>query len=225
MLPIVILRPEPGASETARRAAALGLMVRTVPLFRIESRPWTVPDLTQHDVLLLTSANAVRHAGPGLAMLADLPAYAVGGTTAKAAEAAGLTVAATGERDAQAMVDAMTSCDPRRILWLAGEQRSALDPGAARITAISCYAARAVADPPGWAEAVAGPAVLLAHSARAAGRAAALAGAARAHLHLAAISPAAAAAAGDGWAATAAAPQPTDTDLLALAARLCQSHG
>ena len=224
MLPVLILRPEPGAGETARRGAELGLTVITVPLFRVAPRPWTVPDPGQHDALLLTSANAVRHAGSGLAALAALPAYAVGAATARAAEAAGLPIARTGQRGAQALIDAMTSCGLRRILWLAGEERSAVHPGAAQITAISCYAACAVADPPGWAKAIAGPAVLLAHSARAAQRAAALAGPAQAHLHLAAISPAVATAAGDGWATVAAAALPTDTDLLALAAKLCQSR-
>lgn len=224
MLPILILRPEPGAGETARRAAGLGLAVVTIPLFRVAPLPWSVPDPAQHDALLLTSANAVRHAGSGLAALAALPAYAVGAATARAAEAAGLPIAGTGQRGAQALVDTMTSCGLRRILWLAGEERSAMNSGAAQITAISCYAADAIADPRGWAKAVAGPAVLLAHSARAAQRAAALAGPARAHLCLAAISPAAAAAGGDGWATVAAAALPTDTDLLALAAKLCQSR-
>src|SRR3546814_9776925 len=48
------------------------------------------------DALLLTSAFAAREAGPEIARLATLPVYAVGDATARAAEAAGLTVAMTG---------------------------------------------------------------------------------------------------------------------------------
>lgn len=223
MRPVIIVRPEPGASATAQRAAALGLEPRTVPLFAIEPVAWAVPDVAAHDALLLTSANAVRHAGPGLAKLASLPCHAVGAATAAAARAAGLNVVAVGVTGAQPLVAAMTSSGHRAILWLAGEERSAIDAGPGRITPLACYRATEIADPIGWAAAIDRPAVLLLHSARAARRAAALAGAARNHLIALGISDVVSAAAGTGWEASHAAPYPDDAEMLAMAAKLCQT--
>jgi len=219
--PIIILRPEPGASATEQSAIALGLTVRKVPLFAVAPVVWPVPAIAGIGALLLTSANAVQHAGPGLAMLAALPCHAVGTTTAAAAEAAGLRVVAVGTTGAQAMIDAMTSSGVRDVLWLAGEDRSPIGPGTARITAVACYRATEIPDPAGWDGAVASPAILLFHSARAARRASALAGASRQHLVVVAISAAVMAAAGTGWAHIAVPNSPTDADMLALAAKLC----
>jgi uroporphyrinogen-III synthase len=223
MRPVIIVRPEPGAHATAARAAALGLEARTVPLFVIEPVPWAVPDPADFDALLLSSANAVRHAGPELAALASLPCYAVGAATAAAASEAGLTVVAHGQGGAQALVDAMTSSGYRAILWLTGEERTEISGGAARVTPLVCYRAAEIAQPPGWAEAIVLSAVLLLHSDRAARRAALLAGPARKHLIALAISETVAAAAGAGWEQSCAAPRPTDTDMLAMAAKLCQT--
>lgn len=223
MRPVIIVRPEPGASATAARAEALGLDARTIPLFTIESVPWDIPDIAAHDALLLTSANAVRHAGPGLAALAGLPCHAVGAATAAAARDAGLHIMATGTARAQPLIDAMTSAGHRAILWLTGEERSEIASSEARITPLVCYRAAAIAEPVGWAKAIAGPAILLLHSARAAQRAALLAGDARNHLIVLAISKAVAAAAGAGWADCIAAPHPDDAEMLAMAAKLCQT--
>lgn len=220
---IIIVRPEPGASATAARAAALGLDACTVPLFAIESLDWHVPDIAAYDALLLTSANAVRHGGPGLAALAGLPCHAVGAATAAAADAAGLKIAGIGTAGAQPLVEAMTSSGHRAILWLTGEERSEIAGDAARITPLVCYRAAEIAEPSGWTEAIAAPAVLLLHSARAARRAAALVGAARKHLIALAISDAVAAAAGRGWEDCIAAPRPDDDAMLAMAAKLCQT--
>jgi uroporphyrinogen-III synthase len=75
--PLLILRPEPGASATAARARA-GL---TGGLPSRCSRPSRCPGPCREgsfDALLLTSANAVRLAGA----LPDLPVHAVGETSA-----------------------------------------------------------------------------------------------------------------------------------------------
>lgn len=218
--PLIVTRPEPGNAATVARARALGFDVRAIPLFAARPLEWTAPDADDFDALLLTSAAAARLAGPGLAALAALPAYAVGAATAAAAAAAGLTVARTGAADAQWLLGEMTSQKIRRILWLCGRERSALDFGDAVITALPCYAVDPVDPPPAWKDLLGAPAILLAHSARAAARIAALAGADRAHLSLVAISPAAAAAAGEGWREVAAADQPDDAAMLAQASAL-----
>lgn len=221
-LPLIVTRADPGGAATAARAAAMGLDVRHLPLFAAHALPWTVPDPGDFDALLLTSARAVELAGPGLARLAGLPVHAVGAATAAAAaEAAGLTIEAVGDRDVQSLLDAMTSQGIAQILWLCGQDRSAFDARGAALVPLACYAVDAVPPPPGWAEAIATPAVLLAHSVRGARRLAELIPAGRGRLALAAISAGVAAAAGEGWAAVAVAERPDDAALLAEAHALC----
>lgn len=224
-LPLVVTRPEPGNSATIARAAALGLDARAMPLFAAHPIDWALPAPTNYDALLLTSAQAVRLAGAQLAELAALPVHAVGEATADAARAAGLTVVQTGTADGQALLDAMASEKIARILWLCGRERSEFDPRGALLDPRACYGVEP-AEPPGdWAQVIAAPAVLLAHSARAARRIGDLVGASRAHLALVAISPAVAAAAGAGWSERVAAPAPTDAAMLALAHALCHKGG
>ena len=224
-LPLLVTRPEPGNSDTVARATALRLDAHAMPLFAARALPWTAPVPKEFDALLLTSAQAVRLAGPQLARLAPLPVYAVGTATADAAKAEGLTVVQTGAADAQSLLDGMTSSKPARILWLCGRERSEFDPRGSALEPVACYAVDAVEPPLAWAQLVAAPAVLLAHSARAAQRIAELVGPQRAHLELVAISPTVAAAAGDGWAKLAAAEQPNDASMLALAHALCHKGG
>jgi uroporphyrinogen-III synthase len=220
-LPLIVTRPEPGNSATIARATALGLDAYAMPLFAAQAIAWTAPPQAEFDALLLTSAQAVRLAGPQLARLAALPVYAVGTATAEAAQAAGLRVVKTGAADAQSLVDAMTPEENARILWLCGRDRSELDPRGAALEPLACYAVDALEPPRDWSKRIATPAVLLAHSARAAQRLAELVGSLRSHLALVAISPAVAAAAGDGWAELATAAQPSDASMLALAHALC----
>ncbi|WP_428631732.1 uroporphyrinogen-III synthase [Sphingopyxis sp.] len=224
-LPLLVTRPEPGNRATVARAARLGIDAHAVPLFAGRAVGWTTPAAADFDALLLTSAQAVRHAGPQLSRLATLPVHAVGTATAEAARAAGLTVAQTGEGDAQSLLDAMTSRKTARILWLCGRDRSELDPRGATLEPLACYAVDPVEPPDAWTALVAAPAVLLAHSARSAQRIAALVGGARAHIKLVAISPAVAAAAGEGWAELAAAEHPNDASMLALVHALCHKGG
>ena len=77
MKPLIILRPEPGASRTAARAQALGVQVIQMPLFAVVPIEWQAPDPKELDGLVLTSANAVRHAGEELQKLKGLPVHAL----------------------------------------------------------------------------------------------------------------------------------------------------
>ncbi|MEY2926893.1 MAG: hypothetical protein RL367_1370, partial [Pseudomonadota bacterium] len=88
-LPVLILRPEPGNARTLAAARAMGLDARAVPLFRVEPVAWDAPEPGRYKALLLTSANAVRHAGPALGRYRALPVLAVGPETAQAARQAG----------------------------------------------------------------------------------------------------------------------------------------
>ncbi|HVM23188.1 MAG TPA: uroporphyrinogen-III synthase [Sphingomicrobium sp.] len=215
MRPIVVLRPEPGASATAERARRLGLDVRCVPLFDVESIPWEAPEPGRFDGLLLTSANAVRRGGEALQRLRGLKVYAVGEATAAEARAAGFDVASSGEAGVDRLLG---SLEPElRLLHLAGEDRTPTGAPAQDITAIAIYRAKPV-EAPDLGEL--DGAVVLVHSPRAGRRMAELART-RGRTAIAAISSAAAEAAGDGWETVEAAERPTDEALLALAARLC----
>lgn len=211
MRPLVILRPEPGASATAARAKALGLEPTVHPLFRAVAEPWLLPD-GDYDALLLTSANAVRHAGP----LPDLPVHAVGRATADAARDAGATIASIGSAGVAALLDDLP--DGLRLLHLAGAER--IEPLAPKqcITVVTVYRTEPLAPPE--TSALAGT-VLLVHS-PAAGRRVAQLPLDREAIRIAAISEAAASACGMGWAACEFASRPSDEALLPLAAKLCK---
>ena len=84
MRPVIILRPEPGASETAARARKLGLQPRLCPLFEARPVSWDAPPPERFDALLMTSAQAARLGGSQLVRYQALPAYAVGSATAQA---------------------------------------------------------------------------------------------------------------------------------------------
>jgi uroporphyrinogen-III synthase len=212
---LLVLRPEPGASATARRAHARGLETRCVPLFEVEPLEWTAPAAANFDGVLLTSVNAVRHGGEKLNNYRGLEAFAVGEATADAARDAGFVVAATGSADVERL---LASIDPGlKLLHLGGEDRREPTEATQSITTVPVYRARALPAPDlgDIREAVA-----LIHSPRAGRRFAELVDD-RSAVAIVAISDAAAEAAGVGWAAVEAAQEPTDEALLALAARLC----
>ena len=216
MKKLLLLRPEPGLSASAEHARSLGLEVVTCPLFVIEPVAWTAPDPARFDALLLTSANAVRYAGPGLAALAALPVFAVGDSTAEAARAAGLTVTMVGAAGAQHLLDALPG--RRKLLHLAGVDHGATTGHS--VTTVPVYRAGQIDDPqlPDVSNMV-----VAVHSPRAGTRLAELVSE-RSSTTIAAISEAAASACGSGWGTVEWPPHPTDSALLALAARLCQSR-
>lgn len=224
MRPLVIVRPEPGASATATAAEAKGLTPVLVPLFKVEPVDWRAPEPGEFDALLLTSANAIRHGGTGLEEVRALPAYCVGEATASAASEAGLSVTAVGA----AGVDDLLASIPARskLLHLCGTQwREPANPGHS-IRHLPVYDSLELPRPAriGLIEG----AVVAVHSPRAASTLARHADDCRLERHrtaIAAISAETAAAAGQGWEAVEAAGEPSDLALLAIAARLCHNRG
>lgn len=211
---LVVVRPDPGASETVVRARTLGIDVVAMPLFVVAPVEWQVPAAERYDALLLTSANAVRHAGPGLAELSGLPVLAVGSATAEAARAAGFTIKQTGAGGIADLL-AATPADAR-LLHLAGRDRVEFTAHQV-IETVIVYESRAVSGPD---LSILAAAVVALHSPRAARQVASFT-LDRSAITLVALSPAVAFAAGAGWASVATAPVPTDDALLALAAELC----
>ncbi|WP_375427408.1 uroporphyrinogen-III synthase [uncultured Sphingomonas sp.] len=211
-----ILRPEPGNARTAERAAERGFDVMRLPLFAVRPLAWTPPDPDGFDALLLTSASAARHAGPGLAALERLPGIAVGEGTAAAARAAGLTIAVIGDGDVTTALAAARGRGLGRPLHLAGRDRM---PDLAGVTAISVYASDPVPIAAGATRLLADGWTALLHSPRAARRLAEIVdrdAIPRASITLAALSPAVLAAAGEGWRHAVVATRPTDAALLDL---------
>ena len=216
MTSLLVLRPEPGATATARRARQLGLEVMAAPLFEIEPIEWQMPTSTAFDGLLLTSANAVRHAGPGLDRLLGLPVFAVGDATARIAREAGFDNVACGDEGVDGLLASIDS--KLTLLHLCGEDHVAPSRERQEIVTVAVYRARPTAtDFRGVHDVVA-----LIHSPRAGARFSELVPAVdRRRISIAAISAAALRSAGSHWAAAEAAGSPTDEALLALAARLC----
>ncbi len=227
---LVIVRPEPGSAITLAEARARGLDAVSYPLFTVQPVPWEAPEPDSCDALLIGSANALRHGGAALQLYQGKPTYAVGATTAQAAEAAGLAVVATGSGGLQTLLAAIQP-GHRRLLRLSGQTRVALTPppGVTLIERV-VYDSIAVPMPPDLARllttrALAGAVVLL-HSAEAARHFAQSCdqlAIPRARLRLATLGPRIAAAAGAGWAQVAIADRPEDATLLALAGQMCQN--
>lgn len=222
---ILILRPEPGAGESVRRARELGLAAHAFPLFAVHALSWIAPPRDTVDALVLGSANALRHAGPALDAYRGLPAYAVGEKTARAAQAAGLDVVVTGHGGLQTVLGML---DPghRRLLRLAGRERVTLSlPAGVTMETREVYASQPVPPPEGLLAALEAPCIVLLHSGEAARRFEALCTQreiARNHVHVVAIAARVCEPLAPGWASQDIAAEPSDTALLALAARMCQ---
>ncbi len=222
-LPAIVLRPAPGHAATIERLRAAGVeTVHHVPLSALYPVAWTPPAIAAHHRLLLTSANAVRLAGDGLAALAALDCWCVGEATATAARAAGLRVSHVGDSDAAALIG---HCGGAHWLWLAGRVHQPLRVEApAMLTITCCYDSRPVAVEEEDADLLHAPGVILVHSAATAQQLATLVYE-RAPVHVVAISAAVAEALGSGWASVSIAAAPRDAEMVALAAKLCQESG
>lgn len=227
MMPVIVIRPEPGNAATLCAARELGLDARGFPLFEVQAREWECPSPENFDGLLIGSANALRHGGRALEGLRGLPVHAVGESTAKAATDAGFTIASTGSSGLQSVLDGINPLHTR-LLRLSGEERIALSPPAgATIEERVVYATRALPLPQAAAALLRSGALVLLHSAEAARHFAAECDRLklpRGAIRLALIGPRLIEAAGAGWASVQIADAPGDAPLLALARRMCQER-
>src|SRR3546814_1592255 len=203
MTDMLVLRPEPGARETAERARQRGLGAVTTPLFSIRPVAWEPPAPETVEAVMLTSANAARSGGKALAMFSHLPCYAVGETTAEAARAAGFADIRIGPSDGAALTLMMAEAGVGSALHLCGRDHIPLSHPRLSIARRIVYASEPAARLPAEAKAAlrTGAHALL-HSPQAGARFAPLvdeAGLERASIALAAISHSAPAAAGKGW--------------------------
>lgn len=97
---VLITRPQPGASETERLVAALGLVPLVAPLQEIVTVPISLPAPERLAGLVLTSGNAITPIPPAYH---ELPSWVVGDATAARAEDAGFKDVRSANGDAIAL--------------------------------------------------------------------------------------------------------------------------
>jgi uroporphyrinogen-III synthase len=126
---LLVTRPDPDAQRTAAALRQRGHHVIIAPLLRIEGvaadlgkGPW--------DALVITSANSCRAVAghPRIAELVHRPIYTVGQHSAKAAREAGFADVTTSEGDVEDLAQLLTAkfkARDRRLLYFAGEDRTA----------------------------------------------------------------------------------------------------
>ncbi|GHD17601.1 uroporphyrinogen-III synthase [Tianweitania populi] len=122
---VLLTRPEPGASRTAKTLFQRGYEPIVMPLTQVRAVEGAgLPTVV--DCVAVTSSNAVRHASPELiAALRGRPVFAVGARTAEAARAAGLSDAEDAGGTAAllaATLIARTQADAR-VAYLCGTPR------------------------------------------------------------------------------------------------------
>lgn len=97
---VLITRPEPQASATARLIAARGFQPIIAPLLRIKPRSPHLPDPARLQAILVTSGNAL----PGLALThLSVPLFAVGDATAERARSLGFRSVRSANGDGAAL--------------------------------------------------------------------------------------------------------------------------
>ncbi|ODT08853.1 MAG: uroporphyrinogen III synthase [Mesorhizobium sp. SCN 65-20] len=123
---VLVTRPDPGATRTARRLEALGFEPVLLPLSETRAVPVARDSVPMNAVAVaVTSANALRHAPSGLIeRLSRLPCHAVGTRTAECARKAGFVSVNEGPGDAAGLADQIAGQLGRATLaYLCGRVR------------------------------------------------------------------------------------------------------
>lgn len=216
--PVLVLRPEPGAARTADSLRRQGFQPIVYPLFAVEPVDWTPPDVAGFDAVLVTSANALRLAGPALAAYRGLPLYAVGEATATRARDMGFASVRQGGGDSASTIPLIARDGHKRVFHPCGVEIRPFDPRGLSVTHAPVYRASPIGDAEGLGRALPRDrgAFAFIHSPRAGARFAELMTQdQRARITIIAISAAASEACGTGWHDRVAAGAPTGAAMLA----------
>lgn len=188
-----------------------------MPLFSTEPIEWEIPGDMGFDGLLITSANAIRHAGAHTRALKHLPVFAVGQNSADVARSFGFEIKYTGPGGVEQL---LAEINARNLLWLAGEDRAAFQkPVEMEICCRVVYRSAALPIPDTFSEMLLQTDHVLLHSARAAMHFAHLVSQQdidKNSISIAALSENIALAAGSGWANVRIASKPSDRELLSV---------
>ncbi|WP_425089245.1 uroporphyrinogen-III synthase [Stappia sp.] len=153
---VLLTRPEPAASRTARDLIRRGYLPVVAPMMRMRAIGLAgLLEVPAGAVVAVTSARAIEAVAgsPGWARLRALPVFAVGGATAAAAKDAGaLRVEAAGG-DLGSLCDHLLRARPGSVVYLAGRQRSGDLCAILQANGIACemhevYDMEALAGPP-----------------------------------------------------------------------------
>lgn len=152
---ILITRPEPEASATKSRLAALGLDVVVAPVLEISATHQLAP-LGSYHAALATSANALRLMEPRLRrQLVNTPIYCVGEKTAEAARTQGFHDIRIAEGDGKSLAALVITKFPHggHLLYLTGTPRKPLledelKAAGLDLIAVDLYRAEPVSDWP-----------------------------------------------------------------------------
>ena len=119
---ILMTRPEPGASRTAKRLLALGYEPVIFPLTTIVPLAFEMP-IGAFDALVVTSAQALRSGD--FARYRGLPVFAVGDTTASAASSTGFEHITIAGGDVSSIIELVKSVltPGARLLYVCGKVR------------------------------------------------------------------------------------------------------
>ncbi|MFV0643721.1 MAG: uroporphyrinogen-III synthase [Sphingomonadaceae bacterium] len=221
---IIVIRPEPGCTQTVAAGALAGITITPHPMFDVQAVDWTGTDPAGIDGILLGSANAIRHGGPQLARYRHLPVYAVGASTARFAQDQGFVIARTGAGGLQQLIDSLPR-KPLKLLRLSGKEHILLSiPAHITLEEQVVYDNIPLPMADDMARQLSEPALVLLHSANAAQHFASECDRQeirRNHIAIASLGSRIGDAAGKGWKACFVAKQPQDKALLALAAEIC----
>lgn len=153
---VLVTRPEPGASATAKRLAAMGFAPIVLPLTEIVALTPPEPIVSHlYQAVVVTSVNALRHMERGtIEGLLEKPVFAVGASTADAARGAGfedVRIGAGTARDLAALIT-LTTEPSVHILHLAGTDRTpgfedAIIASGRHMTILETYAAERISYP------------------------------------------------------------------------------
>jgi len=124
---MLVTRPEPDASETAARLAALDIDATVCPLLSFATLPTSLPDPNGFAALALTSGNALRalEERGALASCLGLKVYTVGDRTAERARAAGFRQVESAGGAFGDLVDLLAHRKPSGpVLYPAGRDQS-----------------------------------------------------------------------------------------------------
>ncbi len=150
---VLVIRAEPGASETAARLKALGLTPVVSPALRLTARDEALPSLSGYSGLVFTSANGVRF----FAEASDdrtLPVWCVGPSTASEAVRQGFSPVHQSSGDAHDLAHFIahhwTQDTPKSLLHIAnsaarGVVKAALSEQGFDLTFVPLYEARPAA--------------------------------------------------------------------------------
>ncbi|SDU41221.1 uroporphyrinogen-III synthase [Stappia sp. ES.058] len=141
MVRVLVTRPEPAASRTARSLAARGHTPLLAPMLRMRRLSPADRDVPADGAALaVTSARAIEAVAdtPMWETLRDLPVFAVGEATARAARTAGAARVVPAGGDLDALAAQVVRAHPRRVIYLAGRQRSGDLCAVLRAAGIAC---------------------------------------------------------------------------------------